>query len=658
MEPTNIWSGPVQQSRILLASVCGAIAFESLFFWAHIWNAYTVPKVVAALLGAAVLLPQVCIQLLEHPPSRFSRRLLLLFACQMGAITVATANSFSPAVSFWGGDWRRMGWITQFAMTSVAASIPFAVGANPKNFKFLLRVIAATGLLSAAYGMLQWLGWDPFLPAFLRGEIVEQFAGSYRSAGTIGQPTYFANYLLYPFFSSLALLTCETGWMMRAMTVLNMTLIAAVLTVATARGGLIGCTVGLAAFLGWRLTLKAYSRRDLVKPAGLVIAVATLVAAAGFAMKNNLPSVEPAVARLRGLGTDPSSEGRIILWRDVIERIAPKTWVAGAGPGMFRVAFTRYRSNDYSAFNPDVHWETAHNVFLDRLTEQGVLGLLAFASLIIAFAYNMMKILRSSPNPKTQSIYAAVGAALPAVLTSNCFNGEVIPTTYYFYVWIALSFAARDCSGPALPLDSPSKRRSRELQTVVIVAGIAASIGLASYAYRNWAAEISLLAAAQAVDSRDEQTLLLSADNVERAMRHVGTYHLEVAELTVAFLRENWNTLDEQSRTRLTQRGIASALWAVERTDKPMLALVDLVTLASMTADPRTMKWLQQLQELDPYWYRGHELSARLLLREGKLSAALREATIARQLAPYVNSTANLWSQLIAFRKEVGPNAR
>jgi len=77
-----------------------------------------------------------------------------------------------------------------------------------------------------------------------------------------------------------------------------------------------------------------------------------------------------------------------------------------------------------------------------------------------------------------------------------------------------------------------------------------------------------------------------------------------------------------------------------------------------MTHDPKTMNWLRQLQESDPYWYRGHELSARLLLREGKLSGALREATIARQLAPFVDSTATLWTQLIAFRNEVGPDAR
>jgi len=639
-------SDPIRQSRILLVSVCVAIAFETLFFWVRIWNAYTVPKAVAALLGAAILLPQVCIQFLQYSPSRFSQRMLLLFVIQMAAITLATANSLSPAVSFWGGDWRRMGWITQFAMISVAASIPFAIRGNPKHFKFLLRAIAAIGFLSAAYGMLQWLGWDPFLPAFLRGEIVEQFAGSYRSSGTIGQPTYFANYLLYPFFSSLALLSSETGWMMRALNVANMTLIAAVLALATGRGGLAGCIIGLAVFLGWRLTLEAYSGKHLVKPAAVLIAAVTIAIAvatyAGSAMR---------------LGTDPSSLGRIILWQDVAQRIVPKTWLLGAGPGMFRVAFTRYRSNNYSAFNPDVHWESAHNVFLDRLTEQGLIGLLAFASLIAGFACNTIQILRSSLDRRNKTLYAAIGAALPAGVASNCFNGEVIPTTYYFYIWIALSFAALDCSGAVAPAGS-SKWARRWLQVTGVAAGMTASIGMTSYAYRNWKAETFLIVAARAVDSRDESALLKSAEDVERTMEHVGTYHLEMARLIVTFLRENWNTLDEESRTRLAQKGIDSAIRAVEQTDKPMLALMDLITLASMTSDPRTMNWLHQLQQLDPYWYRGHELTARLLLQEGKLSGALREATIARQLAPYVNSTASLWSQLIAFREQVGPDAK
>ncbi len=325
---------------------------------------------------------------------------------------------------------------------------------------------------------------------------------------------------------------------------------------------------------------------------------------------------------------------------------------------MFRVAFTRYHSNSYSAFNPDVHWESAHNVFLDRLTEQGVIGLLAFVCLIGAFIYNMTNALRSSSDPKNTAAYAAVGAALVAVLASNSFNGEVIPTTYYFYIWIALSFAASDCSERSTSIDPTSKPARKWLQVIGVLAAVTASIGMAWYANRNWKAETSLIAGAQAVDSRDESILLTSGGDAERAMKHVGTYHLEVATLIVTFLQENGNTLSEQSRTQLAQSGIDSAIWAVERTDKPMVALLNLITLGRMTSDPRTTKWLQQLQEMDPYWYRAHELSAHFLLREGKVNDALREATIARQLAPYVDSTANLWKQLIAFRRELGPDSR
>ena len=36
----------------------------------------------------------------------------------------------SPAVSFWGGDWRRMGLITHVAMLSVAAAVPVAIGGD------------------------------------------------------------------------------------------------------------------------------------------------------------------------------------------------------------------------------------------------------------------------------------------------------------------------------------------------------------------------------------------------------------------------------------------------------------------------------------------------------------------------------------------------
>src|SRR5204863_186037 len=144
----------------------------------------------AALIGGAVLLPQVCILNFRERPSSSLYGLLVLFGLQLVAMTWATTHSISPAVSFWGGDWRRMGWITQFAMMSAAIAVPVAIGGDFAKWKWLLRVIAAIGVLSAVYGLLQWIGWDPFVPSFMRDQIIADFGGRYRSPGTIGQSTY------------------------------------------------------------------------------------------------------------------------------------------------------------------------------------------------------------------------------------------------------------------------------------------------------------------------------------------------------------------------------------------------------------------------------------------------------------------------------------
>ncbi len=634
----------VRRPRILLGCLCAAIGFESLFFWARVQNAFTVPKVVAVLLGAAALVPLLCVESMRYPVTRFSKLLIVLFTVLMAAVTVATANSISPPVSFWGGDWRRMGWITQLAMALIAVSVPFAIRSDLKNLRYLLRVVAAVGLISGAYGMLQWLGWDPLLPSFLRQQILEQFAGNYRASGTIGQPTYFANYLLYPFFSSLALLCYETSRRMRALAIANIALISVVLAIGTARGGLVGCAVGLAGFAGWLLTVQV---RSSPRPARIMGWIAVLIIIA-IAVTGYWSS------SFAHFGTDTASVGRIILWQDVIHLIVPPRWIAGTGPGMFRVAFTRYHSNRYTAFNPDVHWETAHNVFLDRLSEQGVIGLAAFGCLIAAFGYNMIKVVRSSSDRWIAAGHVALAAGLVAGLAGSSFNGEVIPTTLYIYIWIAISFTARDCAEGQPPGGRRAKPPGRSIRITAAVAAIAAAIGFAWYAGRNWTAEASLMDVAQAVESRDESAILASAGEAERAMEHVGTYHLEVSLLITNFLRSNWNTLNGPSRTRLVQKGIDSATRAVEGTDKPMLSLMNLVILGNLSGDARTAEWLKQLQALDPYWFRTHELSARLLLLQGNLKDALREATIARQLAPFSSTTAELWKQLIAFRQQAG----
>src|SRR5439155_2837370 len=104
---------------------------------------------------------------------------------------------------------------------------------------------------------------------------------------------------------------------MRAMASANMAMLAALVALATARGGMAGCAIGLAAFVAWRLTHRVGSASRLTRSIGpaaaLVIVGIALTVYLGTAIQSTFPSVEPLTTRLANFGTDPSSLGRIIL---------------------------------------------------------------------------------------------------------------------------------------------------------------------------------------------------------------------------------------------------------------------------------------------------------------------------------------------------------
>ena len=646
--------------RLLFLSLCISIGFETLFFWPSVGNAYTVPKFAAVLVGGAILLPQVCFRLLKARPTRLQRLFLLLLGFQIIALTWATANSFSPAASFWSGDWRRMGWLSQTAMMTAAAAACVAIGRDFNRCRRLLWLIAALGVVSAGYAVLQWVGWDPFFPASIRDRIVVEGGGGYRSYGTIGQPAYYGIYLLYPFFAALALLVSEAG-ARRLLSGGAMIIIAAAIFSAAARSGLLGCAAGMIAFGTWGLLRRVRQSRRSAALIAASVSVAALLSVVGLTPAGKLvlhgaqrfPGMEYLASRLMSAGTDSASIGRVILWRDVVDRILPEVWLSGAGPGMFRVAFTRYRSNNYAQFGPDVHWENAHNFFLDRFTEQGVLGLLAALALIVAFFHNINRAIHASNDRRRAAACAAIGAGLGAVLVSQCFNGELVPTTYHFYLWIAISFGMLGCfEKPSAAAVAHGEGPGPLLAGAILGVTIGISVGLVWYAERNWRAETMLRAGEQAMNSSDWRGLLAAKNEAESATPHVGTYHLDFAGLIVTFLGRPNQRLDPSLRRRLAEVGIASSSWAVHRTDRPMLALLYMSVLGDMISDARSERWIHDLKNLDPYWFRPHEIAARRLLRQQKFEEALREATIAHQLAPYVESSANLWKELLAIRSK------
>jgi O-antigen ligase len=93
-------------------------------------------------------------------------------------------------------------------------------------------------------------------------------------------------------------------------------------------------------------------------------------------------------------------------------------------------------------YNPAVHVDHAHNLFLNIAAERGIIGLVTFAILVVALFRNLAKGFHLGASP----IYRAVSAGLFASFVAF-FAHSLFDVSYYDYkilllFWLLLGIAA------------------------------------------------------------------------------------------------------------------------------------------------------------------------------------------------------------------------
>src|ERR1017187_2786547 len=151
------------------------------------------PKLVALLIAAAGLLFGWAL----HSTARmrgfpwFSTALIFGLA----SLALSTAFSSNPALSFYGTAWRRYGALSQASILAVAFLVATHTAGRPERVRAILRGISAASLVAAAYGIAQYCGWDPLLPASAY-HIGEGMWTIVRPPGTFGYSSYYAVWLV------------------------------------------------------------------------------------------------------------------------------------------------------------------------------------------------------------------------------------------------------------------------------------------------------------------------------------------------------------------------------------------------------------------------------------------------------------------------------
>jgi O-antigen ligase len=352
------------------------------------------PKLVVLLAAAAVSLI----------PLQISR-LAGLAILTLASLALSTALSANPGLSFWGTQWREYGALTQAAIVIFA----WGVASTGGRGEVLVRAVCIAGAVTSAYGIAQYLGWDPVLPAAAY-HIGEGIWTIVRPPSTLGYVSYFATWLVFVVFFNLAL----PGRIGKICA--GLALIALVLT--GTRAAMVGMAVGAVVWLWWRGV--RISRR--VVWGGLVTLI---VVGALYAW--------PLKSRARWFAEDPWGGARPLLWRDSL-RMGLARPLAGHGPETFTATFPQYESAALARAYPDFAHESPHNIFLDALVGQGVAGLALLAAwCVLGFAAAWK--LRA----EHREWAACLAGALAGGIVSQQFTVFTIPTGVMFFTTVALA---------------------------------------------------------------------------------------------------------------------------------------------------------------------------------------------------------------------------
>jgi O-antigen ligase len=426
---------PWSRSFLLLgwALVVLHLALSPLLFSSHTLETFEYPKAQLLLLAALLLgaiglsaaieqvsvkdLKQRCLswlRILAGNPMHLGVGLFLVSAL------LSTIASASPHTSWYGHPESHAGLRTIFAGVALFVAT-FAVCRSRSAVRWLLGAATAGGAIACAYGWLQYCRLDP-----IAWERAADLHGHLRPFATLGHANHLAAFLVMTlpimlYFTWQA--ATQKRWLIGAVLAIVALGSLAMILITLSRGAWLALA-GVAIFglvMSWRRFSKLRAGGK-----GIVIAAAVVLAVV-------FVTQEEVQQRLFNLGHSPA---RLMVWQASWQIFLDHP-ILGAGVDTFQLVFPAYR--------PPGHWEVdggttparAHNLVLQVLATQGVVGMAAL--LILGFGLVRQGLRAWHLHANQRPLLLAVFASLVGFFVQAQFNFLVIPCGVLLLTLIAVA---------------------------------------------------------------------------------------------------------------------------------------------------------------------------------------------------------------------------
>lgn len=364
---------------------------------------------------------------------------LLPFLGMASALILATVFSSNRFVSFWGSHARQQGFLTQCAYL-----VLFLIAVTCLNTGFRLNRLWSVLVWGSApvviYGLLQWVGLDPFQ--------WEVHANS-SMISTVGRSNFLGSYLVLVIPLTAAFWLAEDVRKRSRRLLVGSLLIGqfAVLTLTLARSAWIGlavaaCVALLLGLLTNRPAVKRGRAQRWFLVGGLLLSIlllSTSLTRGGPAAKSG-SDIQQRLQSLFDLNSG-STAARIAIWQASTKLVKDRP-LLGFGPERLDPVFWRVFPPQLVYYQGrDVVVDRAHNLWLDLAITMGFCGVIAFAVMCLVWGRVAWRGLVTSIEPRTRLLWLGIIAAVTGHLVDMEFSFEVTTTAVVFWLLLATGFA-------------------------------------------------------------------------------------------------------------------------------------------------------------------------------------------------------------------------
>lgn len=348
----------------------------------------------------------------------------------LGILILTSFTGVNFLKSFWSTFERMTGLLTFFHLY-IFFLILISVFKERKYWERILTVSILVGVFLTLY-------------------VFTQEDSTARGAGTIGNISFLAAYLLFDIFFAISLFLSKRGaW--KIFYGITLIIILCPLFFSSSelpRGGIAALFIGLF-ILG--LSYMVFSQKKILRKLAPIVLIFVILIGIGISQTNFFKTKMFDIKDLPG-------RARQVVWEIGLKAWQERFWL-GWGLENFNYPFNKY-FNPELPLTTDVWYDRVHNIILDIPVQAGILGLLSYLGIFGIAIFKLFKICPKISEEKNLFLPLGMIAILTAYFIQNIFVFDMISSYIVFFLSLAFIHFLVSPQEKTLISASPQKQKT------------------------------------------------------------------------------------------------------------------------------------------------------------------------------------------------------